>query len=213
MQVELSKMFDVVFYRYKQSFRKMHPEIWKINKKKFWLPHSIDTSLYKDYKLDKEIGILLPGVIGGRYYPLRRKIHGALKDLPFYRRIRRPKETVYKQRKWPIRREYAKLLNKSKIVITDGATVKYAVMKYFEIPACNSMLMAGWFDELNELGFVKNENMVALPKKLNEIEEWMLPEKEEELKAITQAGYRMIRKKHTTNIRAKEFVSNIKEII
>jgi spore maturation protein CgeB len=83
-------------------------------------------------------------------------------------------------------------------------------MKYFEIPACGSIIYGEYFDELGDLGFIPDENMIVVDKsdiigQLN-----YLMEDKDNLKRLIQNGKDLIHSRHTTKIRAEELVDIIK---
>jgi spore maturation protein CgeB len=82
-------------------------------------------------------------------------------------------------------------------------------MKYFEIPACRTLLIADWFDELGSLGFKDHVNMVKLNKrKLKEqVEYWFTHDKERE--EIAKAGEILIQQRHSVDIRARELIEHL----
>jgi hypothetical protein len=80
----------------------------------------------------------------------------------WYRYIPRPKETD--KEKWPIGIDYAKEINKAWLTLCCGSRMQYPVMKYFEIPAAGSIVYGDYFDELGELGFIPDENMIVIDK-------------------------------------------------
>lgn len=82
-------------------------------------------------------------------------------------------------------------------------------MKYFEISACRTLLIADWFDELASLGFKDNVNMIKLNlRKLKEqVEYWLTHDKERE--EIAKAGEILIQQRHTVDIRARKFIEHL----
>ena len=212
VQLAVKHRFDVIFHRYRDPFKKMYPKVWKNGQEKVWLPHSVNTSAFRDYGLEKDIGVFLPGMITKKYYPLRNKIHHLLKDEPYYLRIERPSETIDKVPKYPVREDYARLINRSKMTITTGATVDYAVMKFFEIPLCNSMLVSNWFPELADLGFVRGTNMMPFEtsEECGRIVKHFVYQNIDGIKKITEEGRKLIESRHTTDIRAQEFLDAVR---
>ena len=60
-----------IFTCYKDAFPKYFPEF---SDKIKWLPHHVNTEIFKDYGKEKEIDMLLMGAAYPYYYPLRNKI-------------------------------------------------------------------------------------------------------------------------------------------
>jgi spore maturation protein CgeB len=109
--------------------------------------------------------------------------------------------------------EYAQKLNEARISITDGSVLNIAVPKYFEVPACNTVLMAPYPDNYEELHFEDGKNMVDV--NLDNIEEklYYYLENDSECKKIAQNGMDMIMKYHTAEIRVKELYKLMEEYI
>jgi len=135
-------------------------------KKWIWYPHSVNTDIFQDYGLEKEIVLLQTGAIY-KVYETRvfvKEYFDKQKNLGpnWYRYIPRPKETDMV--KWPVGIDYAKEINKAWMTVCCGSKMQYPVMKYFEIPAAGSIVYGDYFDELGELGFIPDENMIVIDK-------------------------------------------------
>lgn len=201
--------FSHYLVRYRDATDKYNPYLRK--RPVYWFPHSIPHELFHDYRLPKTTDVLQVGRLT-RPYPFRVKIYKALKGQSYYRRIERPEETDGK--KWPIGEDYAKLLNESKISFSTRLEHGYPVLKYFEIPACNCLLMANSVPEMKDLGFIDGETYVELTDKSNirkEVE-YYLKHEDERLK-ISNAGFHLIHNKHTTELRAKQFIAIMNDIL
>ena len=86
-------------------------------------------------------------------------------------------------------------------------------MKYFEAPACKTLLLAEPVPDILELGFKDGVNFVACDK-TNFYEKAMYYLKnEKERIRITENGYKFIHDYHTDDARAKNFVKEIQEYI
>jgi len=213
-QVRLCQEFgmEVVFHRYNLPLKKFHPDLYDGDCKCVWFPHSIDTSTFRNYGT-RSLDILMVGVIVPFYYPVRARACESLKDKPYFHRVERPVETPHPVPKYPVGQDYAELLSSAKISITGGSIYHYPVMKYFEIPACKTLLMSDWFPELGMLGFEPDRNMVVadlenLPKQV----EWWLSH-DEERERVSERGAELIQKYHSLEIRAKQFVNHICEFL
>ncbi len=123
-------------------------------------PHCGETNIFKDYNQEKTVDVLLVGVLSKNVYPLREraynKIAKHIRSNGFtFQRHKHPGyklkglESINKQVK-----EYAKAINRAKIVITDASTYKYALAKYVEIPLCNTAI-AGNIPHENQAWFRK----------------------------------------------------------
>ncbi len=150
-----------IFTFYRDKFKQWYPEF---TSRMHWLPHHAYDEIYQDYQLSKNRNILLTGSVLEDFYPLRAMMQMRLKNRPDfvhyphpgYRKIRENEKNVF------VGQNYAKELNRSKIVLTCDSVFKYPLMKYFEITACNALLLASYSKELGDLGFIPGVNFVAI---------------------------------------------------
>lgn len=214
-QVQKAKSLRIqnIFHRFNFAFHKFHPEA-RFEFSCFWLPHSVNMDRYSDH-IDKSIDVLHVGVHPRLFYPFRHHAIESLKGKDYFKLIERPKDTPGTPRdlKWPIDRDYDNLLQSAKITVTGGSIFNAPVQKYVEIPAANSLLLTNWFPDLGLLGFVPNTNMVSCYQEdLVKTVEWLL-DNENEVKRISTNGHHLISLNHTSEIRSKQFVNNICDIL
>jgi len=204
--------FDIYLLRYKTTSLQEHQ--WLQYEQTIWIPHSINPQLHKDYELPKTRECIIVGATHKDYYPIRDKAVNELQDQSYFEIIPRPDETTNTNTKrWPIGKDYTKLLNETKIVITCTSILEYPVIKFFEIAGCNSVVCSNHTSELGELGFIPNENMIEITinDDLSEvIPTWLQSDK---LQDVSKAGYDLIHSKHTSQIRAKELLSELERNI
>jgi len=197
----------IILNRYK--LKDFNDDLNQKIEKSIWFPPSVNIDIFKDYGLEKQYKLLQIGAIY-KIYELRNYVKEYFDKNKWdgYRYIKRPNE--FKDDKiWPIGIDYAKELNKSYFVLCCGATVKYPVMKYFEIPACKSIIYGDYFDELGDLGYIPNENMIIIDRdNIKEQIEMMISDSTN-IEKIKNNGYNLIHDNHTTVIRAKELLNII----
>ena len=173
-----------------------------------WLPHSVNTSIFKDYGLRKDYDLLQTGAIF-KTYELRNYVRDYFIENPYkrYRYIPRPGELD--KTKWPVGADYAKEINKSWLSLCCGAKVNYPVIKFFEIPACRSILYTEYFNELGDLGFVENETFIQVDR--NNITEQIkdIIYNSDYVDRILSNGIELIQQKHTTKTRAIELIDRL----
>ncbi|MDO7488386.1 hypothetical protein Q5O89_26590 [Peribacillus frigoritolerans] len=63
---------SLIFPLYKSSFLRLYPEFAD---KLRWLPHHVNTEIFKDYNLVKDMDALLIGRVKQSYYSLRKKYY------------------------------------------------------------------------------------------------------------------------------------------
>jgi hypothetical protein len=212
LQVQIAKRqhWDIVFHRFRYPIMEWFPELAKMSKL-VWLPHCIDVDMFKDRNIDKKYDVLMAGWHFDEYYPYRHKAHELLKDMDYYTEIERPPEIGHKDNsRWPVAGDFSTVLNQSKICITDGLKHNYVILKYYEMAASNTCIFSNWFDELADVGFKPNENMVVMNfDDLNGQIRWWL-EHDKEREKIAENAYKLVMSRHTADIRAKEILEAIK---
>lgn len=201
---------EVLFHRGNESFHRFHPDA-RENYKCIWLPFAVNTEMFYP-RGEERNGVLHVGTVNPKHYPIRVELCKRLAVKDWFTRIKRPGETIEKTRKWPIREDYAEVISQAEIAVTCGSRWDAAVQKFFEIPACGTVLMSNWFKDLGLLGFENGKNMVVYEEPLENQIEMMLQDKKR-LKKIGQAGLDLMLERHTLKTRAKEFLVEISRII
>lgn len=202
-----NQKFDVILNRYKYSIKNVLPELSTFPGKLFWLPHAINTDFFTYKNIEKKYDVILLGETYKNIYPLRSLAIEKLSKYSWFKHFPRPKD--HSKNPFPVGKDYIKLLNESKIGITDGSIYKYPIMKYMEFPACGSLLYAEYFPELKELGFIPEKNMVKYNSTKLEIDlqQWLKNDKDREY--IVKNGIEHIKKYHSIQYRAKELCNII----
>lgn len=171
----------------------------------YWLPHFVNTEIFTDYGLCKRNDILLMGAIS-HHYPLRQKMR-------FY--FRRRKGFVYRPHpgysnigaRSYFGEKYAREINRSKIFITDDSILHYPLIKYYEVLACNTLLLAPTNKEIEDLGFIPGVHFVDIDENnFAEKVDYYLEHEKERLK-IAEAGYKMVHSRHSTFHRVRQFLN------
>ncbi|MFP3886609.1 glycosyltransferase [Priestia filamentosa] len=180
-----------------------------------WLPHHAHLDIFKDYGLPKDIDLLMTGAAFEDYYPLRAQIIKRFENKPEFVRHKHPgyRNVEKNESNVIIGDDYAKEINRAKICFTCDSIYKYPIKKYFEVPACNTLLLAPFSDELHKLGFIPGVNFVSINENNFEEKADYYLEHEEERKKIALNGMRLIQQKHSTRQRVIEFMEKIGEIL
>lgn len=199
-----------IFTFTKDEFLKRYSEF---SNNMIWFPHFVDINIFKDYGQIKSINYLMMGLLWQEYYPLRQKIYEKMKYENGFLYIPHPGYGTIDTNTQMVGERYARKINKAKVFLTDGGKFNYAVKKYFEVPACNTLLMAPYTEELHDLGFIPDKNFVSINEKdfLQKARYYM--EDERRRKQISLNGYNFVRSKHSSLIRAMELINNINNII
>ena len=195
---------SVILTKYIESYERIYKDV---GLPVFHWPHSVSPKIFHDYGLKKEYGVLSTGSMNG-VYPKRQMLHKLLKGKPYYKRIDRPNNnTITHPDPWPIDDDYSKELNKASISIACTSIYNYTIAKIFEIPACNSVLLCDYTNEMKELGFIPGYNFIEIQEGVDYIEDML--SSEENLEYISYNGYKLVHEKHTTQQRVKEFLEKI----
>ena len=165
------------------------------------LPFSIDTNIYKKYDVKKDIHIFAVFTKRSDTYPNRHLVHRMLlKCFKGY------KVFTYKIQHEP----YIKTINRSYICITSNNKFKSFSIKYTEIMACGSFLLADEPEDYQELGyenfkhFVIYDNLEDLNYKIRfYLKHPHLREK------IEKQGMGLVLERHNNSTRVKEFTEII----
>lgn len=197
-----AKYFDYAFVRSPLAWEELWPDT--NFKNMFSFPPCINTDIIKDYRETKDIDISLIGSMN-RNYPIRYEMLNTFKD--------RKNFVFVDKRRNPIRSgiEYSKFLNRSKISCSCSSRYKYLIAKCFEIPGSMSALLSDISPDMENLGFKDGVNMIEYDENVEEKVDYYLNNLDE-LKILTQNGYRLVREKHTAEIRVKEFLQNLKNL-
>lgn len=181
-----------------------------------WFPHHVNTNIFKDYQMPKDIDYLLMGDVHERLYPLRRKMLLTMQNRagfvyhphPGWRQFSPEERSVLF-----IGERYAREINRAKIFFTCSSIYQYPLLKYFEVLACKTLLLAPASSELADLGFIPGVNFVAINEDdfVNKAAYYLQHEAERQM--IAEKGYEMVRCLHGTEKRAQDMVSTLADII
>jgi hypothetical protein len=126
------------------DYRKMLPKV------RFeYVPHSAEKTIFKEYTdIKKDWDVLLVGALGytskvGQHYPIRDRMASLLQKFPKkYKvsRYNRPPGRSQKAYENGSAIEFAKVINSTKICITDSGAPKSRFGKYVEIPMCGTVI-------------------------------------------------------------------------
>ena len=176
----------------------------ELAKKVAWMPFSVDTDLYRDRGLKRDIDVSFICSKGSMtIYPYRRRIGEMLDRMP-----------IRTHTSFVARKQYIKVLNRSKIAVSNNSVFRYWSMRYTEIPACGTMLLANKAEDLDAVGMVDKEHFVFytslmdLEKKIK----WYL-EKDKERNEIAKRGMEFVRKNHSNEMRVQQLTGLLKEVL
>jgi hypothetical protein len=198
---------DVVLSTYGYVWERFYPEL-RGAKKVVWVPHSASPDFLLDYNRNPENAVLLSGAVT-HHYPLRQQVK-LLHDQGRYAIAYHSHPGYHCQydhdRNPDVGRGYAEKLHKYRVGFTDALRYRYAVAKYFEIPATGALLLAdaAVSEPLSRLGFIENEHYI--PASTETVEErirYVLDESNhQEVDEIRKRGQELVWQRHKTGDRA-----------
>lgn len=202
-----------------------HPELFLRNLKPviYFLPYSVDEQMFKPLK--KSLIVAMIGSIGKR--PLRRMFSARLPEFCRQRKLTsliaphkiaplpggigfdavryEGKKGIY------VRGSYAKLLGRTRFLVFCSGRRLYPIQKYFEGMASGCVCVADKPSSADELGFVDGVNYVEVTEKSWESKLDYYLQNPSEADKISVNGRKLILKKHTHEIRAREFVEMLRK--
>ncbi|WP_349410289.1 glycosyltransferase family protein [Pseudalkalibacillus sp. SCS-8] len=200
-----------LFVQYREAFCKWFPEFVD---QMIWLPHHVPAEIYRDYSFEKDIDILMMGSLIPHLYPLRLRMFQKLKLHPGFKYFDHPGyKGIPADNRYVTGPRYAQTMNRAKIFLTCDSIYKFPVLKYYEALACRTLLLASGSAELKDLGFIDKETYVEV-NETDFYEKIMFYLKNEsERNRIALNGMKLVQQKHTTQIRAKELLAHIQQIV
>jgi hypothetical protein len=204
---------DLIFSVYRDAFSRFFQEF---SEKFVWMPHHVYTSVFKDYKLPKKNDYLLMGAVNRKLYPLRSHILRTMKRTPGFVYHKHPGYKYFREeerKKALIGKNFAREINRSKIFFTDDCIYHYPVAKYYEVAACNTLVVGSGSCELKDLGFIHRRTYVEIDESNFESRAKYYMNREKRRKQIASNGYEMVRANHTTPIRVRQFVNCIRRYL
>ena len=198
-------------------------EIYKNKEVRFInLPHCAEKTIYKEYKHEKQLDILLVGAIFtksilGDHYPLR--IRMAREIIPRMRNkykcgiLKHPGGDLLDAATDRNSHEYAKVINSAKICVTCSGAPKSRFGKYIEIPMCGTAIAADMPGEEQEKfnKFLIEINMDMSDEEIIEKLSYYLDNENERFKVV-QEGLKYS-ENYTQEHYAERFIREVKNAI
>ncbi|MFD1065869.1 glycosyltransferase [Oceanobacillus locisalsi] len=180
----------------------------------FFLPQFANTAIFKDYGNEKTIDLMMLGEVSfPEIYPLREKILQHYQNDPHFFNRPHPgwQDFTSKQAETALIGEnYARAIQQAKLFFACGSVRQVVTFKYFEVPACRTLLLAPALPELKQIGLIPGVHFVDInAENFPEKAEYYLKNTKEREK-ITEAGYQFVHHHHSTAHRAKQFIQQVK---
>lgn len=141
-------------------------------------------------------------------YPERAQIIGKLRKV-------KVKSILRATNKWSdkfIGQKYVDLLSRSKMSVVTTDPTKSVLLKNFEIPACEALLLATHADGLRELGFEDGVNYMQFdsPTHLQTLVKQMDID-DVKRERIAKRGLELVRERHTDEMRVREMLESLED--
>ena len=158
---------DLIMSASNEYFRNQYPQfadklVWLATS--CFVPHKGYANL--PFNENPQMRCLLSGCANLLYYPLRHHVvRRCQKYKPHERLIDIVSKTPKGKGRWKYVEDiYAKWLNQYFCCVTSASIFRYAVMKYSEIPAAGSLLLAEDVSDVRKMGFIPGKHFVAITK-------------------------------------------------
>jgi hypothetical protein len=199
---------DIIFSATKYPFLKAFPDCAS---RFSWLPFGINADVFKDYGLDKDIAYSLVGLINEQY-PFRMEVLKQMSGKEGFKHFRHPGHTT-KAPGMFINDKYAKAINRSMMSFTCGSRLAVPVAKFFEIPACRTLMLAEPNADIEELGFRAGVHYEACGRSDFYDKALKLRADEQRRTQMTNDGYAFIHNHHRNETRAVQFVAAVRQLL
>lgn len=166
-----------------------------------YLPWWADDTTFRDYGERKSIPITLAGSgwLTRKFYSWRHPIFIELaRRLPVYHV---PAFETHQKNDAYVGESYARLLNRSLIAGGCGTVCRYLTLKLLEIPASRCCLLTEETEVMKSLGFQDGVNCIFAEEKNAVAKVSAILDDPARLQAITEAGYELVRWRHTQGSR------------
>jgi len=177
------------------------------------LPHTLNTSLFKNLGLKREIDVMCIEAYSGTY-PVKSAIYHELKKSQSFEVFTPLPHTLSFD-------DYVRKINQSKIFafgnvnmsVGESKVMVFPMAKIYEIMGCETLCMMDTPDEAEELHFIPDYNFVSINTAnfLSKIQYWL--SNEQERMKIARRGYETCLKYHTVEVRTRELKKMLEEIM
>jgi hypothetical protein len=218
--------YDAVFMKTPYIYNNKVPPSYFVDHLKpswYFLPYSIDPKKFYP-RFPKEHDVTLIGSVAARY-PVRKAAWEELPDFCHQYGFKclmnnKGPRPSWEAAKWEndsryyIRDRYAEALGKSRFFIFCGGIYGYPVQKYFEVPASGCLPLAerlrGWG---KTLGFIDGETYVAVDKRSWKEKILYYNKNYAEASKIIEKGRKLVLKRHTHQLRVREFLEILERFL
>lgn len=141
-------LYDCSEFNHLINYTKCNPHIVSLH---------VDTQIFKNLNIEKDIDILIYGADLQWVYPLRNKIKNVVKNMNIKYHII---DDVHRHNKNNWNQGLANLLNRSWLTVCTCSIFDYLVQKYFEATACGSVVIGNMATQGKEIW---KDNYIDIP--------------------------------------------------
>jgi spore maturation protein CgeB len=169
--------------------------------KSYLLPFSIDIDIYKKLNVIKEFDVFSVFTTGLKTYPNRNAVLKLVSSLKEFK-------TFTKKVQHEV---YINNINKSRVCITSNNKFKSLSIKYTEILACGSFMLADRPEDFDELGYVDGTHLVIY-NDLNDLKDKInyYVKNYKSREKIARQGMEFVREFHNNSVRVQQFTEIVK---
>ncbi len=177
------------------------------------LPWAIDPSVFHNLGNKRKFDIACMGAMTEGKYPLRRKVRFWLEKQSAIRLLKK-KRVKGRNGTDHDGESFNKALNSCKAAFTCCSSMKYTLMKYFEIPASGALLFAEETEDLSGLGYIDGVNYIQVSEDnfSEKFEYYFLGDGRQSFEKIRKAGYELAITKNTWENRISAFLEDVEKL-
>jgi len=198
----LDVAFVVCPYSLREFVKMQRREAFNKHVRVAYLPFSVDTDVYRNLGMEKDIDVTALFAQVPWCYKKRKAVQKLVGDMQVKSLIggSSPGTRV-------VHEEYVRAINRSKIFLSSNNIYNVVSLKYFECLACGTFLLTDRPEGMEELGFVDGEHLVIY-KDLADLERRIkyYLEHGQEREAVAKKGMALVRSRHSGSVRAKQFL-------
>jgi hypothetical protein len=170
---------------------------------------AVDPAIFRPLHRRRPYDIASLGAHTPGKYPLRNAVRRHLESQRELRFLRRQRVGAQDGAR------FARALNRLRACFTCASVYGFTVMKYFEIPACETLLFGERTAALPDLGFRDGENFVEVGPAdfADKFRHYLREAPAERAAGIAAAGRRLILARHTWDIRAGELLAAFRRLV
>lgn len=178
------------------------------------LPWAIDPKVFFDLGKRRRYDIACMGALTEGKYPLRRQVRAWLENQGELRLFGK-KRVKGRTGSDHDGEAFNLALNQVRSAFTCASSMRYLLMKFFEIPASGALLFAERIPDLDKLGFIAGEHYVAVNSDdfSERMQFYLKGAGMADAERIRRAGYAFVHTHHTWERRIQTFLGEVQRVL